>query len=48
LTINPKEHTQNPEVIMEKYNTVPYIMGVEGKKKNPNIPNLHIMLMKQN
>jgi hypothetical protein len=42
LTINPEEHTPNPEVIME--NTVPY---GSRRLRNPNIPNLH-MLMKQN
>ena len=42
LTINPKKHTLNPEIIME--NTVPY---KSRRFKNPNIPNLH-MQMKQN
>ena len=39
LTINPKKHTPNPEIIME--NTAPY-----GNRRLKN-PNLH-MLMKQN
>ena len=42
LTINPKEQTSNPEIIME--NIVPY---GSRRLKNPNIPNLH-MLMRQN
>ena len=44
LTINPKEHTPNPDVIMENTVTAPY---GSRRLKNPNIPNLH-MLMKQN
>ena len=38
LTINPKEHTLNPEIIMK--NTVPY------GPKNPNILNLHMLMSK--
>ena len=42
LTINPKEHTPNPEIVME--NTVPY---GSRRLKHLNIPNLH-MLTNQN
>ena len=36
LTINPKERTPNPEIIMETL-----YLWEQKAKKNPNIPNLH-------
>ena len=43
LTLNPKEHTPNTEIIME--NTVP---NESRRLKNPNLQYYYYMLMKQN